>query len=94
MAEVMTRSADFPRRLVEVLRDGLRKVGIDAEVETERVPDLDLHRVLLTAPEFHNLWASERQDLVWRIIGQNFNDDDKMRISIILTLTPDELEGK
>lgn len=93
MSEVAT-AAPFEVRLADVLHEDLRKAGIHAEVETERVPDLDLYRVLVTAPEFRSLWSSERQDLVWRIVDHHFSRDEQFRISSIYTLTPDELEGK
>ncbi|MBN1344832.1 MAG: hypothetical protein JXQ73_19215 [Phycisphaerae bacterium] len=49
---------------------------------------------MVTAKKFGQLRPSERQDLVWRIIKQHFSAEEQLLISMILTLTPDELQGK
>jgi len=104
MAEVKSHSrsvrqgrvptASFAARLRKVLVDGLKAAGIDADVRTEAVPTTRLHRVLVTARKFKQLPPSERQDLVWRIVGRHFNQEDQLLISMIVTLTPDEMAGK
>lgn len=33
----------------------------------------------------------DRQNEVWAIIDKHFSDDEKQRIALIMTLTPDEL---
>jgi len=93
MAEVNTHSGSFARRIREALRAGLAEGGIEARVETQKVRTTRLHRVIVSAPQFEQLRPSERQDLAWRIIDQRFSPDEQLLISMILTLTPDELEG-
>lgn len=84
----------FPaRRLHAALRRGLAVAGIDASVEIERVRSLRLYRVLVKSPDFDPLSITERQDLVWRIVRQSFTADEQLNISVILTLTPGELNG-
>jgi hypothetical protein len=93
MADVTTRPLSFARRLQETLTRGLATAGIKAKVKTEPVRTTRLHRVLVTAKKFDELAPSERQNLVWRIIGQNFSPEEQLLISMVLTLTPDELKG-
>jgi hypothetical protein len=94
MAKVADVAQDFERRLAQVLIEGLKIGGIRAKVETEPVPHTKLTRVLVTARAFDSLRPSERQDLVWRIVSRAFDPEDQFRISMILTLTPNELAGK
>jgi len=104
MAEVKSRfrpvrqgrrlRASFPVRLRTVLAGGLKGAGIDAEVRTEAVPTTKLHRVMVIARKFKHLPPSERQDLVWRIVGTRFSQEEQLQISMIVTLTPDEMAGK
>ena len=93
MSEVAVAGTSLEERVVEALREGLGRLGIPAEVEAERVPDVEFSRVYVTAPAFANLWYSERQDLVWRILDEHFSRDEQFHISGIHTMTPDELEG-
>ncbi len=84
----------FLHRLKTALTDGLRAAGITAAVDSEPVPTTKLHRVMILAPKFKALKHTERQDLVWRIAEQTLSRDEQLKISMILTLTPDEAEGK
>ncbi len=58
------------------------------------VPTTRLYRVAVLAPKFKELKHSERQNLVWRITERAISPDEQMRISMILTLTPDEMTGR
>jgi hypothetical protein len=87
-------AGSFDTRLRKAILKGLGQAGIDAKVETEPVPTTKLHRVLITARQFKQLRPSERQDLVWRIVGASFAPDEQLRISMIITLTPDEFAGR
>lgn len=94
MAKVKAAPRSFESRLIESLRSGLRAVGIAAEVKVDPIKGTRLHRVHVTSPAFDKLRPSERQDLVWRIIGFTFPQDEQLRISMILTLSPRELSGR
>ncbi len=94
MAEMRAPSRSFANRIRRVLREGLANSGVNATVRTEAVRGTRLRRVLVTANEFEHLEPSERQNLVWRIIGQDFVPEEQLQISMILTLTPQELEGE
>jgi hypothetical protein len=50
-----------------------------------------LIRVFVVTDTFAKLRASERQDLVWRIIDRQFSPDEQLRVSMVYTVTPEEL---
>ncbi len=81
------------KKLVTALQLGLREAGIRAEIETEPVQGTRLHRVYVVAPRFRSLRPSERQDLVWRIAQQVLTPEEQLRISMIMTVTRQELAG-
>lgn len=93
MAKVKSPPA-FLEHMKTALVEKLKAGGIDAEVDTEHVPRTKLHRVLVVAPQFKSMPHYERQDLVWRIAEQTLSPDEQLLVSMILTLTPDECEGK
>jgi hypothetical protein len=89
MAKVKQTRSSFTDELKQVLLDGLKKAGLHAVVGFERVPSTKLVRVWVTSAQFKKMMPSERQDLVWRIVGQHFTPDQQLLISMILTLPPD-----
>ena len=93
MAKVKKAPA-FVTQLRKALVDALKANGIQAKVETEPVPTTRLYRVMVVAPQFKAMTHTERQSLVWRIAERALSPDDQLRISMILTLTRDEAEGK
>jgi hypothetical protein len=82
----------FLTRLKKALIDTLHDTGIDATVDMEPVPTTKLYRVAVLAPQFKKLKHSERQSLVWRILEKAISPDQQMRISMVLTLAPDEVK--
>lgn len=94
MPTVKPAAPSFVQRLSDALVEGLKIAGIEAKVQTEPVPHTRLHRVLVVASKFRQLRPSERQDLVWRIVSQDLSPEEQLRISMILTATPDELVGR
>lgn len=95
MAGVSTKTAPgFLQRLKTALVGALQANGIAAKVDAERVPTTRLYRVMVLAPKFKELKHSERQNLVWRITDHAISPEEQMRISMILTLTPDEARGR
>jgi len=87
MAKVVT----FASRLKDALIQGLKTAGIDASVDTERVQGTKLHRVFVVADAFAELRPAERQDVVWRIAGQALSPDEQLQISMIFTVTNEEM---
>ncbi|MCX7014633.1 MAG: hypothetical protein NTW86_19125 [Candidatus Sumerlaeota bacterium] len=84
------RTPPFLANLKKSLIDVLKENGIVAEVDTEPVPTTRMHRVYVLAPRFKAMRHSERQELVWRIAEKTLPTEDQFRISMILTLTPEE----
>ena len=94
MATKVGNPRNVERVLTEALADCLKKAGIDAEVSHEPVPHTKLRRFTVIAKKFKSMRPSERQDLVWRIAGQVLEPDEQLLVSMILTLTSDELAGE
>lgn len=84
---------DFVERMKKALIDDLKAIGIDADVDIERIPTTKLFRLTVLAPKFKNLRHSERQGLVWRIAEKTLSWEEQLRISMILTLTEEEAVG-
>ncbi|HEY8668913.1 MAG TPA: hypothetical protein VIL86_19855 [Tepidisphaeraceae bacterium] len=84
----------FLDRMKSALVEALKANGIPAEVRTEAVPTTRLYRVAVFARKFKALKHSERQSLVWRIVESALSPDEQLRISMILTLTPEEADSK
>ena len=93
MVEVKQANNGVVSKLTKALVQGLKQAGIPARVNTEPVRLTNLWRVYVIARKFKNLRPSERQDLVWRIAGLALTPDEQLRISMILTVTPEELKG-
>jgi len=95
MVEIMRakKRPEFVSALVKALQEGLKQGGIHAEVDSEPVAGTKLHRVFVISPNFRNVRQGERQDLVWRIADETLSPELKLRISMILTLTPAEMSG-
>ncbi len=93
MAKVKSLPA-FLGRLESEMTQTLKINGIKAEIGIKPVPTTRLYRVYVIAPKFKNLKHTERQNLVWRIADRVLAPDEQMRISMILTLTPNEMSGK
>ena len=91
---IVKKKPSFLDRLKTGLINSLDKNGIDAVVDTEKVPTTKLYRVIVLAPKFKALKHSERQNLVWRIADSALSPDEQLHISMILTLTPDEVEER
>jgi acid stress-induced BolA-like protein IbaG/YrbA len=77
-----------------VLVHHLKEVGIQVKVTTEPVPLTKLRRVMVISQQFAKMRQSERQDLVWRIVTESLTYEQRLRISMIVTLTPNELAGR
>ena len=86
--------ADRPEwldRLLPELRRALDAVGINAEIVTEPIPWTKAQRISIIARGWTHMDPLERQNMVWRIADRVLNWDDRLKISMILTITPEEL---
>jgi hypothetical protein len=81
----------FVATLKRAIINDLKSGGIKAKVEFEPVPTTKLYRITVLAPQFEKLRHFERQNLVWRIAEKTLSPNEQLRVSMILTLTPQEL---
>jgi hypothetical protein len=84
----------FVDRLRDALVEELAAVGIDADIDVEPVATTRLFRILVLAPKFKALRHTERQNFVWRIAERALSPEEQLRISMIVTMTPEEASGK
>src|SRR5438046_1892071 len=84
MPKISASTSSFVHRLKGVLADSLTAAGLDTEVRTEPVRLTKLYRVLVVSKQFKHMRPSERQDLVWRIVGDKLTQQEQLRISMIL----------
>lgn len=77
-------------RLCKAIKDGLSDADIPVRVAAEPVKGTRLYRVLVVGEKLSALRPSERQNLVWRIAEQVVTPEEQLRISMIMTLTPEE----
>ena len=92
MFTVSRTSPKFLKRLRDALITDLKQAGIEnAKIKTEPVRTTKLHRVMVVSEQFKHLRPTERQDLIWRIAGQALTPEEQLRISMIVTVTPEEL---
>jgi hypothetical protein len=93
MPKIIAKPQEFDARIRRVLLDGLKTAGIKARIFIEPLQRTRLHRVTVISSEFGQLRPTERQDLIWRIINQEFSPEEQLQISMIVTLSPHELVG-
>lgn len=96
MAKLRTRPSrpKFVTKLVDALSQTLAELGIDAEVDSQAVPGTKLHRIMVVSRKFDKMRYTEAQNVVSRIAESVLTPQEQLRISMILTLTPKELEGE
>lgn len=80
----------FVQKLASQLRAQLAENGITAVVNCEPVTGTKMFRFYVVSDGFANMIHSERQSVVWRIVDQVLAPSEAIKISMIMTLTPDE----
>ncbi len=78
-------------RLTEALKSDLKEAGISARVLNEPVRRTRLYRFFVVSDAFAEMRHSERQEVVWRIARDHLTPAMQARISMILTLTREEM---
>ena len=86
----MSRPPRWVDTLAEEVIDALKVVRMDCEFLWEPVPGTRLIRIYVISKGFKNLGFSERQSVLWRIAQGVLTESQLAKISMILTLTPDE----
>lgn len=93
MATTKTVPRSLGQKIRTVLLNGLKESGVTATVSTQKVRGTQFIRVFVYSKDFTNLWHTERQNIVWRVLNRDLADKESNHISMILTLTPDEAKG-
>ena len=86
-----TRKADAEKKLRQAMEWGLAAAGVDAEVRISAVPGTRMHRVALVGPGLTSLGPSERHYLVTNILREQLTPEERVRVSLLYTLAPDEV---
>lgn len=87
----MTDIPVFVQTLRDALVARLGDVGLQCEVEYEPVQGTKMYRFFVYSDGFAEMGYTERQSLIWRITENALPPHDAIKVSMILTLTPDEV---
>jgi len=81
----------FVEKLTAALRSRLEKAGLNVDVSSEPVHFTKLYRFYVVSRNFKAMGQQERQKLVWHIVENVLSADEQLHVSMILTVTPDDL---
>jgi hypothetical protein len=81
----------FVMKLAAALQKDLEDLGLHSTVEVEPAGTTKLYRFFVFSDEFRDLRHTERQNLVWRIVDRTLSPEESRRVSMIMTLTNEEL---
>jgi len=87
---MVTVNRTFVDSLVTRFKTDLAKVGIRGSIYSKPIAGTKLHRIYVISADWKNLRPSERQDLVWRIADSQLQEEKRLFIALIFTLTPFE----
>jgi hypothetical protein len=76
---------------VKKLQDKIALEFVGSELDVERVPGTNRYRLAVVWDGFGRSNVYKRQDRVWKIAEKSLAPGELLRISMILTLRPDEL---
>lgn len=68
--------------------------GTSTEVERFRAAGTDHYRIGLVSEQFEGIPMMKRQDMVWDIASATVDREQFLTISMIVTMTPEELHGE
>lgn len=86
MAETL-KLPPFVAKLISALSRKMPGSGTDVQ----RVPGTNRYRIAIVWSGFPKRNVRKRQDSVWKIAEEVLGDEELLRISMILTLHPDEV---
>ncbi|MCC6681147.1 MAG: hypothetical protein IT445_09645 [Phycisphaeraceae bacterium] len=76
---------------VDKLIDALKKT-FEASVDAENVGANGRYRFVVVSPGFKDMPQLDRQDAIWKVVGDVLPRDVILDISLILAYSPEELE--
>ncbi len=88
----MHRNLNLPT-FVTGLVAALQAALPNAEVEAEPVGSTNTYRLAVVSTRFNRMDHPRRQNLVWDVVEKTLSPEEMLRISMILTLRPEEAES-
>lgn len=90
----MISKAALANKLADGLSQYMEGSGIQqVRYEWEDIPGTRMLRFYVTSPTYRNLFHGDRQSLIWRAVPALLTQGEMLRISMIVTLTPEEAAG-
>jgi stress-induced morphogen len=89
-----TNGDNLAPRLAKVLRDGLKAYGIHARVEVQPTTIAETFEVWVISKDFAGNLLSDRDELVWRVMKDQFDAAELMRVLMVSAVTPQEARGE
>jgi stress-induced morphogen len=80
-------------RLVKVIKDGLKAYNIRAKVEVQPTTIANTFDVWVISKDFEGSLLVDRDELVWRVMKEQFDTSELMRVLMIFAITPREARG-
>lgn len=87
---VRSDGAQAARKLAEAIRRLFDDEGLRVDVHTEAVPGTRFRRLYVVAPAFDRMGHIERQELMWNVAANALSPRERLRITMIVTLSPRE----
>jgi stress-induced morphogen len=89
----VTDKDPLEKRLVKVIKDGLKAYDIRAKVEVQPATIAKTFNVWVISKDFEDSLLSDRDALVWRVMKDEFDNAELMRVLMIFAVTPREARG-
>jgi len=89
----MAKTINVPQ-FVQTLEEALKEKLRNAQVDVEKVGRTNRFRFLVVSDRFRRMHHPKRQNLVWDIVEKVLPPQEMLRISMIITMSPDEVNGR
>ena len=93
MAAPKRLSATEKKRLERLVVKGLEERQIKAKVDLEPSGLPGRYRLYAVSSSFAKLSEAERQDILWRVLKEQWSRSDQLRITLSVALTDKEAQG-
>ena len=93
MAQITRLTATQRRKLEEKIDAGLKERKLKGKASLGTSGLVGRYRLFVISPDFASMPQAERDSLVWRILEEQWQRVDQLRITLCLALTPSEAVG-
>ena len=83
-----------PPGFVLTLEQALKSKLRNAEIDIEKVGRTNRYRFLIISDRFRRMDHPKRQNLVWDVVEKVLAPSELLRVSMIITMAPDEVNGR